>query len=108
MNTKRKPSLTDKFYAAQTPSNAVALAIGDHEASNPSGGSREFVYALHVAKDRLDYYGKLRAALQAIQTHISGGQPLDPGALIFDGDAADDTVSAYLGELLRKSPTVEA
>ena len=105
MNTKRKPNATDTFYATQTPSNAVALAIGDHEASNPSGGSREFVFQLHRAKDRLDAYPKLVAALQVVNEFLAQGTPVDPGALFGD---TDETVGDAIAELLRKAPTVES
>ena len=72
MTTNRTPatpqSATDKFYADQTPENAIDLAIADHRAFTKEHPMYEFITALQKAKERSIAYPKLVDLAQAIVT----------------------------------------
>jgi hypothetical protein len=53
----------DAFYAAPSPSGAVALAIADHKAANKHP-MWEYVTELQKAQDRTEAYPRLVAALR--------------------------------------------
>lgn len=57
-------SATDKFYADQTPENAVALAIADHRAFTKGSPMYEYLSALQKAGDRVAAYPKSIEAIK--------------------------------------------